>query len=93
MSPRFQIKIWFQNRRTKWKKHNPGVSPAVHQQQRQLAKQQQKQYATKTSHTAKAPISVFNPSNLFLFNNDMISPAFICASLGFGNPPTTTPSD
>lgn len=29
-------------RRTKWKKHNPGVSPTVHQQQRQLAKQQQK---------------------------------------------------
>lgn len=29
-------------RRTKWKKHNPGVSPSVHQQQRQLAKQQQK---------------------------------------------------
>ncbi|KAI6176898.1 Homeobox domain-containing protein [Aphelenchoides bicaudatus] len=41
-----QIKIWFQNRRTKWKKHNPGVSPAVHQQQRQLAKQQQKAHRT-----------------------------------------------
>lgn len=21
----FQVKIWFQNRRTKWKKHNPGM--------------------------------------------------------------------